>query len=536
MCAGMRRDRRSRVNLRSGGHGLAGRVTGNTLDGSLAVKVTRRSLLKSAAATAAGAIAGGTAVPVFDYVTRPRPNANIVLIVVDALRPDHLGCYGYSRPTSPNIDALASGSTVYLRNKAQSSLTAPSMSSLFTGRLLLTHFIPEWTSSLPEILESCGYRTIAVQTNPWLDTRRGFTRGFDSYNYLVPEGTKETLLDWNKKEHSGSNPFYTDAAGVTQAVKSALDSVIIKPPPLPSASSNSALSGRVSPYPTAERFFLYIHYMDVHGPYIPKDAYDTFSAAPSSFGEKLRISQSFVNTGLQGAGQDAARLKDAAIALYDGEIREADDSIGSVLKMLKDMGLYEGAMIVLTSDHGEAFGEHGQVQHGGSLYETQIHTPLIIKSPGQRANAESKILTRHIDVVPTVLGACGFRRRHMARYRLRGRPLQDASFDESEISRAALVMSSDSGTHSYFAVEKEGFKLIAQADDQDGVKKERMMLFNLWADPAETTDLSAGQASKIAELLWDLPSGGKLKVAAADLTKPVSREQEDRLRSIGYFQ
>lgn len=476
------------------------------------MRTSRRGILISAVAVCAGAVVGAMAVLPFRGTARPPDGPNVLLIVVDALRPDHLGCYGYARPTSPNIDALAGTSTTYIRNKSQASMTVPALSSMFTSRLLVTHFIPEDAKTLPQVLRDAAYRTMAVQTNPWLDERRNFTRAFDDYNYLVPKGVKAALLDWNRKEQPpGANPFYVDAAGVTEAVGKALDSAGARP------------------------FFLYVHYMDVHGPYVPSEEFDVFSGSKRTFAEKVELSQRFVNAGLDGRKDDMLALADAAMALYDGQILQTDDSIGRVIAMLKERGIFDRTIVVLTSDHGEGFSEHGQVQHGGSLYETQLHTPLVIKMPGQAAAARVEALTRSIDITPTVLRACGVTDSRMRDMGFAGRALQDIRPGEEEFSQAALVMGDEKETKSYFSVEKEGFKLIVETVDRKGGRSSRQMLFNLWKDPGETTDLIATRPEKAAELAADLPPASKATFTAADLAKPVTDEQRERLRSIGYL-
>jgi len=474
------------------------------------MRITRRQILKTGIA---GAAAGAAAlsVPAFNYLTRRDPTHSVVFILLDTLKAGHLGCYGYGRDTSPNIDALAKQSAVYLRNKSQSTLTAPSMASLFSSRLLLNHFIPDIVPSFPEVLQRAGYRTIAIQTNPWLDEKRRFTRGFEVYRTLLPKGEDAGLEDWETRA-ADSNVFYADAEAVFDAAREAIE----------------ALDGK-------RPFFLYAHLMDVHGPYIPGPEHDVFSTVKWTFGEQVKMSGDFVRTSGRELEATIARLKDDIIALYDGEIREADHFVGNLIGLLREKGLYEDSFIVVASDHGEHFGEHGRVQHGNSVYEELLHTPLIVKNPGQAAKEEVDFLTSNVDIAPTAIAGAGFDRRRLRRMGWRGRVLGDVTGGGTEMARAALL--AHAFRDGYASVEKDGWKLIDEtAKSESGEVTERVMLFNLWKDPKEATDLSATNAEMLRQLAAELKGHRGQGLRTAQIEKPVSPEEEKRLKALGYLQ
>ncbi len=466
-------------------------------------------MIKAGLASLAG-VGAGMAVPrLWRYMDRPRAGKNIVFIVVDTLRADHLGCYGYGRDTSPNIDDLAGKATVYLRNKSQSTLTTSSMASMFTSQLLLSHFVPEVLATLPGLLSWAGYRTIGIQTNPWLDEKRGFTRGFDRYERVLPARVAEQLVDWHLKD-AEVNGFYCDAETVFEKTREVIGA-----------------------QRQGEPFFLYIHFMDVHGPYVPKDDYDLWSGENRTFAEKLRLSGDFITPGADRPLRIAA-LRESVEALYDGEIREADHAIGNIITLLADQGLYDDTCIVVASDHGEHFGEHGLVQHANSVYEELLATPLIVKAAGQTAKEEKKFLTSNVDIARTILSHGGFRERHLSGLGVRGRVLETVRNEDEEICRAALV--AHQFKDGFYSVEKEGMKLIVETRIlDDDTQTEDSMLFNLWKDPREETNLGKSDAAMAAALMPELRGYKKGRPVEREIERAVSPEEEAQLKALGYL-
>ncbi len=288
----------------------------------------------------------------------------MLLITLDTTRRDRLGCYGYSRKTSPNLDALAERSQVFDRAVAASSWTLPSHASLFTGKfssshgadydpdgpLRLTQAIPgpeEWAgyraSGLPPgettlalRLREQGYETAAVVGGPWMKRVFGLDRGFETYD-------DEGIGDVNGRL----------ASEVTTA---ALE-----------------LLGRGGDRP----LFLFLNYFDPHGPY----------EAPSPFGGSL-----------------GAEPGDR----YDEEILYMDHHLGRLLDGIEDRGIFDDSLIVVTADHGELLGEHGKMGHGATLFEEEIHVPFVVKHPGHEGpSGRSVEPVHHVDVLPLVLELTG---------------------------------------------------------------------------------------------------------------------------------
>jgi hypothetical protein len=297
-------------------------------------------------------------------VARP----NVLLISLDTLRPDHLGCYGYSKPTSPNLDRFAQRALVFANCRAQAPWTLPSHMSLFTSMLPATNgvdninnVLPREIPTLAQLLREEGYRTAALVNNGQMRRHWGFARGFDSWREFEvdrPEGNCENLtreaLAWLKSKEAASP------------------------------------------------FLLFLHYYDTHDPY----------DAPKPFRERLGTTL----TGAQASKlcwryrtpqhnlTDKALLADL-VAAYDAEIAWLDHELGKLLDAVPP-----GTLVVIFSDHGEAFEEHGWMLHGATLYEEETRVPLIIRLPeGEAKTGVVKEAVMLMDVAPTILARCGGR-------------------------------------------------------------------------------------------------------------------------------
>ena len=287
---------------------------------------------------------------------------NIVLIVVDTLRSDHLGCYGYQRHTSPNIDALAEEGVVFENCYSAASWTFPSFVSFFTGLLPAAHgctpdeAIPARIPLFPEQLAKRGYFCAAVVSNPVLSSKYGFSRGFDEYDdHSVYREVELGLLEPGNEHFRGdvrASEMITGAA-VTRIARRLLH--------------RAAAS--------AKPFFVFVHYFDPHDSYIPPAPYDLkfdpdYNGAMTGSGiSRLR--------GSPPSGRDLQHL----IARYDGEIAYEDSLIGELLQQLDQSSASLNTITVLVSDHGEAFAEHGKLLHGNSPYREEVHVPMIWRWP-----------------------------------------------------------------------------------------------------------------------------------------------------------
>jgi arylsulfatase A-like enzyme len=298
---------------------------------------------------------------------------NLILISIDSLRADHLGSYGYSRNTSPSIDALAGEGTVLENAIAQSSWTLPSHASLLTSLYARTHgadgaskAIASDTPTLALALQGVGYETHAVVSGTLMWARYGFDAGFDSYDdSLIQESFRE-------------NHEATTSPPVHERVVEILDDA-------------------------SEPFFLFAHYWDVHYDYIPPLPYS------KKFGRKYRgrmTSNQFIKNPAINKKMNPRDLQHL-VDLYDGEISWVDSYIGKLIDELKQRGLYDRTIIVLTSDHGDEFFEHGEKGHQHSLYEELLHVPLIMRIPEAEGGQRITDRVQLIDVMPTLLQLLG---------------------------------------------------------------------------------------------------------------------------------
>lgn len=313
---------------------------------------------------------------------------NVLLVMVDTLRADHLSCYGSDLKT-PNLCRLAEDGTTY-QGFSHASWTKPATASLITSTLPSTHNAMSKPSSLsqdlvliPEAMQEAGYTTGGVVSNVNLAESFGFAQGYDDYYYLAPDylfGSKESssklivyqlartlILGVFGGDATYFNDFYQDSEVVNGVAFDWLDKR------------------------KDERFFLFLHYMDPHDPYL-EHPYNGVGISRASMQEP--------------EPEMAERLHE----LYRGEIEYLDENFGKLLAKLDAEGLYDDTVIVLTADHGEEFNEHGGFWHGLTLYDEQIHVPLLIKwaKDGERPNrgADSGI-ARLLDVGPTILGTAG---------------------------------------------------------------------------------------------------------------------------------
>jgi arylsulfatase A-like enzyme len=300
----------------------------------------------------------------------PATKYNLLLISIDTLRADHLKCYGYHLNTSPHLDQLAKEGVLFESVTAAASWTIPSHMSMFTSLYASVHGVQtfggqlgEGVGTLAQHLTQSGYVTAAFVIGTVLDHRYGFNRGFQCYDDFTV-GVEPWI-----HEHI-TNLKMTELA--TEWLKKH----------------------------SQEDFFLFLHYFDCHAPYNPPAQYAR-RFDPEYTGRANGVSEPLDNQkGMM--SRSAARH---AMALYDGEIAFTDEHVSKILQLLKDLRLSEKTLVIVLSDHGEAFLEHGEILHGNSLYEEEIHVPLIMRLPGV-IPAGKRIAgnVSHVDLMPTTLG------------------------------------------------------------------------------------------------------------------------------------
>ena len=441
------------------------------------------------------ALVGGAAIRTLD----PPSGPNVVLVVVDALRADHLGAYGYEPSITPALDALAASATVYRNAYSSSTYTVPAMGTLFTSTLPPVHRIaraptrggsggeedgeeltqvPESYLLLTEVLRNAGWETAAITTIGWISPESNYDQGVDEY-ILVPRGDAELV--------EAAEAF----------VKA----------------------------PRRRPFFLYLHFIDLHDYFRSEHLFpagdprpDDLSAVLAGFeGQRPREIYRALN-------DDAAALtsRDVAYLLeaYDRWLRRTDELIGRLIETIDRQG--SDTVVVLTSDHGEQFGEHGRLVHGGdAFYNEVLAIPMIVRHPGRGAGEVVSEPVGLVDLAPMVSAAVGIE--------------PHALFQGmAEPAARDAAVATDGRT---WKLLSGGLSLITSRDP------ERVELYDLTIDPGETVDL-AGRPERqrdverlqdrLAEILRE-SLRHRYQESAGPRAGAMSDETRDRLRALGYL-
>lgn len=396
----------------------------------------------------------------------------MLIIGVDTLRPDHLGCYGYDRQTSPNIDRLARDGAVFRNTVSQAPWTLPSFGTVFTslypsqhGAGTLKKKVRTSFPTLATILSEAGYRTGAVISASVLHRETGISRGFEYY--AVPEGRAKRRGD-----------------EVTDVALQWID------------------GGDGSP------FFLFAHYWDPHEPYEPSAPYDTMfdpsyqGKIGNSFNPRALMLSAESQIRGMGASQSHGLGEDDLnhiVSLYDGEIAFADEQIGRLLKGFEERGIKDNTLVILLSDHGEEFSEHGGFGHGHTMFSELINVALILTMPGSVPSG--RIIdeqVRLLDVTPTVLDLLGLD----SGFAFEGASLVPLAVGEGKVMAGPRALFPPPVAYSEAiqsgperkAVTAHPWKVIYELSSGD------QMLFNLKEDPAESRNCMGEHPDVIAPL------------------------------------
>jgi arylsulfatase A-like enzyme len=417
----------------------------------------------------------------------------IIVIDIDSLRADHLGCYGYERPTSPNIDALAAESVRFEWAFAQAPNTAPSQASIMSSLYPTTHGmtgetrrLPDTVTTLAEALSEHGYITAAFVDGGYLSEGFGLSQGFDEYDNSRGAGIAEIgpkALEWLRDN-------------------------------------------------ATESFFLLVHTYDPHIPFAPPQAYRELLAkdlVPATEGfEPVLEHMEAARAALQGDPPQPLAEGDLAYttALYDAEIRYVDSWIGELMAEVRKLGLDTTATIVLISDHGEELQEHGDLLHE-QLYTPVTRIPLLLRLPqGHKAGVISK-LVQSIDLMPTLLELAGAPVPPQAQ----GTSLLPKIRGESKPPYLAFGESTFFGRQRYVALD--GYRLIFTSEG------ETSELYRFTEDPLELTDLAASEPEVVQALRQRIETWQDMVVAAAvdaTLESDVDPETLEQLKGLGYIQ
>ena len=422
----------------------------------------------------------------------PEAASNVVLVSIDTLRADRLGCYGREPSFTPAIDAFCEEAVQFELAIAQAPSTLSSHASLFTSLLPHHHgasrtrrlaLAPDHLT-LAEVLRDEGFATAAFHGGGQLDVVFGVGQGFEIYE------TPGHQPDQPPGEEAFSDRFR------------------------PTVERAVAWLEEEKP----ERFFLFLHTYEIHHPYTPSP--EDLAAIEAQYAGPLPPDISIdllrgINGGRTPLGPEDLRHIEST---YEGEIRSVDAAFGRLMEGLRRLELHDTTLIVFTSDHGEEFGEHGMVGwHSHTLYDELLHVPLLIRFPGawqggRRLDAQVRLL----DVAPTVLGAVGVERPGV----FQGANLTHFVAGGPPPSPYALSALDEGGT----SLRTPEWKRI------------RRELYDLTEDPGETLDVAAehpGVAEKLRRIKVELVTEGP---AIGPVDAPVSPELQERLEALGYVQ
>jgi len=456
----------------------------------------------------------------------PLDGPNIILISVDTLRPDHLGCYGYERETSPRIDALAAEGAVFENAISSTSWTLPAHAALFTG---LADSVPGCYDTdkqldpsrvtMAERLSALGYDTVGFFSGPYLHPVFGLGQGFDEYE----DCSSYERLSLETVAKTGS----IEAARIDRASHED----ITNPRVYERVSAWLETTARTPDDGAAARpFFMFIHMWDVHFDYIPPAPYDTMF--DPDYEGTIDGANFFFNDRIN--PQMSARDLEHVIALYDGEIAWTDDHIGRILDDVERLGLTGDTIVALVSDHGTEFFEHGGKIHRRTLYDEVIRIPLIIRYPGHvTPGARHDEQVRLIDVMPTLLDLAGADRPGDVMGQslvpvLAGGTLGPDTIAISELFTVGRELRS---------FRRSGGKLIS--DEKAG----QIAMFDLRSDPGESApfhDVSA-EDEWVQALLQDKRQatkwldGFRAAQPAATATSEIPEALRRQLQSLGYL-
>jgi arylsulfatase A-like enzyme len=499
--------------------------------GRLATSGTRA--LAASAVAVVLALAGGRlaasdppALPAASQTPAPATAPNIVLVTLDTVSAAHIGLLGYERENTPHLRELAKHAVVYPRAYATSDTTLPTHASIFTGLYARSHGahyeagahpagrpLSADSLTLQEVLGRHGYTTAAVVANyAYLHPRYGATRGFELVNVARPIFVSDP-----------GSPFY-----LRQGVRYLLDAIGFRGDfdlrMRRAAEVNRDAFAVLEQRSPGRPFFLFLNYMDAHTPYIPPRPYsELFKGRIAGFThqEYLVIKRRVL---AKEKPLDPA-IRAHLVSQYDGGIAYLDAQLGSLFTFLRERGLYDDALIVITADHGEAFGERYLMEHGVSVYEDQVHVPLVIKYPGQTMPAVDARLASQVDLLPTILDVAKI----ASPARLDGRSLRAPATERPVFAESfpANFLAWNRRFHrTQRALVSGDYKLIAST-------AKGSELYDLATDPREEHD-EFGKFTLAEDLEAQLQSWLGAPVSGASPAHTVPPEVGEQLRALGY--
>jgi arylsulfatase A-like enzyme/uncharacterized membrane protein YbhN (UPF0104 family) len=445
----------------------------------------------------------------------PSGSGNVLFVVVDTLRADHLPVYGYAAGKTPRLDAFARDALRFEQAYANASWTRPSFASLLTGRYASSHGVMSKAASLPdeattlaEAFGAGGYHTAGIVTNYNVAPFFNFAQGFDEYHYLAPHflfGASDTSAKLSLLQ-------------ILRRVDEKARAILGRSEPGSAYQDAETVNGEVARFLDQQKgaqpknpWLLFVAYMDPHDPYYEHP----YNGVGYSRAAHVKPEPS-----------EAERLR----GLYDGEISYWDEHFGKLVDDLKRRGAYDDLTIVVTADHGEEFMEHGGFWHGTTLYDEQLHVPLFLKLPrGERAGSVLTHWVESVDIMPTLLS-------------LKQLPLpkQVQGIDLFRGKEQTFAEESHEGNVlKSLRLRDHGaaLKLIrANAGNPRGLQEQE--LYRVDVDVREAKNLAAEATAQLEKSEAELKHAeeqaktGALKAREVDLA--MDKTAEDRLKALGY--
>lgn len=431
---------------------------------------------------------------------------NVLLVTLDTTRADHLGCYGYPLPTSPNLDRLAGDGILFDLAISTSGITPISHASIFTGmnpdrhglRVFYGeagHYLDPAHPTLATILKSRSFRTGAFISAYPASERFGLHHGFDTFS----TGVSDEVMTGDPRLRPPKDGYWMDRR--TASAQRRAD-----------ATTDEALAWLDQPADGGNPFLLWVHYFDPHDPSL---------VPPEEINSKF--------------GADS-RTPDALLKIYDSEIFFMDSQFGRLISRLKETGQYDNTLIVVVGDHGQGLGDHNWFPHR-LLYQEQIRVPLIVRLPGEYQGAKVGALARTTDILPTVLERLGIETPEA----VQGsdlEPILSGTSREPRIGMAEALNTLD--THApaglpphqqdllFMAMDRK-WKLIHHVNQQGNDE-----LYNLLDDPKERVNQMELHGAEAKRLLEVLQAAGIMNIELSLPEEAMDEEAMEKLRSLGY--
>jgi len=453
---------------------------------------------------------------------------------MDATRADHLSAYGYSRATTPNLVRLAKRGVLFRNAMANSSWTHPSVPTILTSLYPSTHQVNLVASglhpsipTLPQVLKQGGVATAVFSANTFISPLFGFGRGVDLFVYSQPSWFLQLMLGHILEK------FLPKMKQALQRVEWRLNPQASTAAEDTSARALNRAFLAWAKQTLPQRFFAYFHYMEPHAPYQPSERSKAlFVSEPVEEGLGERA---FVVHGIlpfQRGEPVSPAQRQQIIGLYDAEIRDLDAALGELFAGLRELGIEEQTLVIVTADHGEEFFDHGGWGHGHSLHQELLHVPFILSFPARLPGGQV-VDTRvsHVDLMPTILELCGIR----TTLPLEGRSLLPLMEHPSAPVEDEVVYSEVyHGGASARALIRGRYKLIAA----DSGSERDVALYDIQDDPTETRNLAAQKPAVVSSLQAELSQ--RANAAAGRSRGVVTAKLDDatrsQLRALGYLQ